>query len=85
MKVSTEKLRAKLDTMTVDELKDFAYNVVWVLYGTYHDQQDTCEPEPDTSFAQDEEVLHQELEWTQDNIEMVAAECDSAGITPEKL
>jgi hypothetical protein len=85
MKVSADKLRVKLAKMTRDELADFAFNIVFTLYGSWHDQTDTCEDEPDTSFAEGEAVLDSEREWSQDEIEIVGSECESAGIHPSQV
>lgn len=83
MKVSTDKLRAKLATMTRDELADFAFNIVFTLYGGWTDEDD--EEVADGTFKCNEEFLDPEREWSQDEIEAVGSECEAAGIHPDNL
>lgn len=72
MKITEKQLSARLARMSRDELTAFAHAVVYQLYGVYDEETDNFD------FDQDKE-------WEGDTIEGFAEECDSSGITPEKI
>ena len=57
-KIPTAILRKRIELLTLEQLREFAYNVTFMLYGTY------CHGEGDT-------FLDQDSVWTQENIELV--------------
>lgn len=61
-KVPTEILRKRIELLTLEQLREFAYNVAFLLYGVryYGD-----------AAGDDDEFLDQETEWTQEHIETV--------------
>lgn len=66
------QLKAKVASMTREELEILAYNVVVSLYG-------------DADQEQTDLLLNPDNEWTQDTIEKVAEDVDLAGLNPEKI
>lgn len=72
MTTTIEKLNAKLATMPVEQLREFAANVVRILYLDWNEEGDA-------------DCLDSEKEWTHDAIERIADECDAAGLHPAKL
>ena len=55
-KVPTEILRRRIELLTLEQLREFAYDVTLTLYGV---------------SKQGDEFLDQETEWTQEHIENV--------------
>ena len=56
-KIPTAILRKRIELLTLEQLREFAYNVTFMLYGTYCREGDT--------------FLDQDSVWTQENIELV--------------
>ena len=68
-KIPTAILRKRIELLTLEQLREFAYNVTFMLYGTY------CHGEGDEEFPpgtkQGDTFLDQDSVWTQENIELV--------------
>lgn len=60
-KVPTEILRKRIELLTLEHLREFAYDVAFLLYGVRYAAGD----------KQGDEFLDQETEWTQEHIENV--------------
>ena len=59
-KVPTEILRKRIELLTLEQLREFAYDVAFLLYGVRY-----------YGAKQGDEFLDQETEWTQEHIENV--------------
>ena len=72
-KVPTEILRKRIELLTLEQLREFAYNVAFLLYGVrYYGAAAGDDPKDFPHGAkQGDEFLDQETEWTQEHIENV--------------
>ena len=69
-KVPTEILRKRIELLTLEHLREFAYDVAFLLYGVRYAAGDDPKDFP-PGAKQGDEFLDQGNEWTQEHIENV--------------
>ena len=81
-KIPTAILRKRIEQLTLEQLREFAHDVTFILYGTYCDEGDEEFP-PGTK--QGDTFLDQDEEWTQEHIEMVDDKVRDLRLHPNAL
>ena len=83
-KIPTAILRKRIELLTLEQLREFAYDVAFTLYGVYFEfGSDPADFPPGTK--QGDTFLDQDEEWTQEHIEMVDDKVRDLRLHPNAL
>ena len=88
MITTTEKLRAKVATLSREDLEHFARDVVWSLYATTYCKEDklmTPKKAAALGIKEGDVVLNSEREWGSDVLPDVDGDVNRAGLNLENL